>query len=487
MDVEIHKWCDELGLKGKEATKFIELHKFDIDVYEYIQLCKEMEMENDDIIELFLVGAEIRRIRCGVYYDRLREVSEREAAAEKFERKYKLLENEFLSKIEETPNPIIEEISTKKSSTPESVSLENNVIEIEKPITSSQVLPMKGENCFSQPQSSAEREEPSWQDLPILSTSPKWESNEDEISSLSKAFAEQDEKEENLVTSDVIKSTEKALFSKDLSNRSLISRKAYIEKNKEKEIERNKTQTPEWGKVNAREAKKKSSSSHITISSKTESQIERPRIGKSEFESENEVHSTALDGKSAVEKDSEESKYDLHIVKSRYRSFCNEKKAVKKSWLDCEKVSQSFLLQNKRNSKDSNQQRVKIQKNNFSSELEMWDEKKFYVKVDPKSDDNLPKYFMENQDSNISSQRGTKKKKEYDINVSPKFSKDHIDVFIEEIVNFQVGEDNRFNSQSKEENKQMINESYAVTPHKEINTFKINHEDGNSIEVQIFL
>ncbi|KAL7630620.1 UNVERIFIED_CONTAM: hypothetical protein RMT77_019178 [Armadillidium vulgare] len=112
----------------------------------------------------------------------------------------------------------------------------------------------------------------------------------------------------------------------------------------------------------------------------------------------------------------------------------------------------------------------------------MWDEKKFYVKVDPKSDDNFPKYFMENQDSNISNQRGTKNKKEYDINVSPKFSKDHIDVFIEEIVNFQVGEDSRFNSQSKEENKQMINESYAVTPHKEINTFKINHEDGNSIE-----
>ncbi|KAL7647782.1 UNVERIFIED_CONTAM: hypothetical protein RMT77_001391 [Armadillidium vulgare] len=143
MDVEIHKWCDELGLKGKEATEFIELHKFDIDVYEYIQLCKEMEMENDDIIKSFLVGAEIRRIRCGTYYDRFREVSEREAAAEKFERKYKLLENEFLSKIEETPNPIIEVISTKKSSTPESVSLENNVIEIEKPITSSQVLPIE--------------------------------------------------------------------------------------------------------------------------------------------------------------------------------------------------------------------------------------------------------------------------------------------------------------------------------------------------------
>ncbi|KAL7634668.1 UNVERIFIED_CONTAM: hypothetical protein RMT77_015045 [Armadillidium vulgare] len=257
MDVEIHKWCNELGLKGKEATEFIKLHKFDIDVYEYIQLCKEMEMENDDIIELFLIGAEIRRNRCRVYYDRLLEVSEREAAAEKFERKCKLLENEFISKVEETPNPIIEVISTKKSSTPESVSLENIVIEIEKPITSSQVLPMKGENCFSQPQSSAEREEPSSQDLPILSTSPKWESNEDEISSLSKAFAEQDEKEENLVTSDVIKRTENVLFSKELSNRSSISHKVYIEKNKEKKIERSRTPTPEWGKVDIREDKKK--------------------------------------------------------------------------------------------------------------------------------------------------------------------------------------------------------------------------------------
>ncbi|KAL7643875.1 UNVERIFIED_CONTAM: hypothetical protein RMT77_005881 [Armadillidium vulgare] len=257
MDVEILKWCDELGLKGKEATEFIELHKFDIDVYEYLQLCKEMEMENDDIIEQFLVGAEIRRIRCGTYYDRLREISEREAAAEKFERKYKLLENEFLSKIEETPNPIIEVISTEKSSTPESVSLENNVIEIENPITLSQVLPMKGENCFSQPQSSAEREELPSQDLSILSASSKWENNEDEISSLYKTSAEQDEEEENLVTSDVIKRTENVLFSKELSNRSSISHKVYIEKNKGKKIERSRTPTPEWGEVDIREDKKK--------------------------------------------------------------------------------------------------------------------------------------------------------------------------------------------------------------------------------------
>src|ERR1700755_2391938 len=46
--------------------------------------------------------------------------------------------------------------------------------------TSSQVLPTKGENSFSQPEISAEREEPSPQDLSILPTLSKWEKNEDE-------------------------------------------------------------------------------------------------------------------------------------------------------------------------------------------------------------------------------------------------------------------------------------------------------------------
>ncbi|KAL7630997.1 UNVERIFIED_CONTAM: hypothetical protein RMT77_018716 [Armadillidium vulgare] len=337
MDVEIHKWCDELGLKGKEATKFIELHKFDIDVYEYIQLCKELEMENDDIIELFLISAEIRRIRCGTYYDRLREVSEREAAAEKFERKYKLLENEFLSKIEETPNPIIEVISTEKSSTPESVSLENNVIEIENPTTLSQVLPMKGENFFSQPQSSAEREELPSQDLPILSASSKWENNEDEISSLYKTSAEQDEEEENLVTSDVIKRTENVLFSKDLSNRSSISHKVYIEKNKEKKIERSRTPTPEWGKVDIREAKKKGSSTQIAISSKTESQAGRLRMKELKQEFKSEVEFSAFEGRSIMEVNQEEYKYTLHIAKMKHDSSCHEQEAVKLIQLNCEK------------------------------------------------------------------------------------------------------------------------------------------------------
>ncbi|KAL7641629.1 UNVERIFIED_CONTAM: hypothetical protein RMT77_007502 [Armadillidium vulgare] len=122
---------------------------------------------------------------------------------------------------------------------------------------SSQESPIKGEDSFPQSEIFAEKELPSSQDMIFLPTSSKWENNEDEISSLYKTSAEQDEEEENLVTSDVIKRTENVLFSKELSNRSSISHKVYIEKNKEKKIERSRTPTPEWGKVDIREDKKK--------------------------------------------------------------------------------------------------------------------------------------------------------------------------------------------------------------------------------------
>ncbi|KAL7638091.1 UNVERIFIED_CONTAM: hypothetical protein RMT77_011716 [Armadillidium vulgare] len=323
MDVEIHKWCDELGLKGKEATEFIELHKFDIDVYEYIQLCKEMEMENDDIIEQFLVGAEIRRIRCGIYYDRLREVSEREAASEKFERKYKLLENEFLSKIEETPNPIIEVISSKKSSTPESVSLENNVIEIEKPITSSQVLPMKGENCFSQPQSSAEREEPSSQDLPIFSRFHKCERNDDEASSPSETLAEQDEREESSVTSNVLSRSDNTLSFKQLSNQSIISRKVCMERNIKREVKYDGTTIQELGKMNTQETEKRDSSIRTNVSSKAESQTGRLRMRELKQESKSKVKCNMFDKKSTAEENEEE-----YFMKSETYTNIEEKEKL---------------------------------------------------------------------------------------------------------------------------------------------------------------
>ncbi|KAL7642442.1 UNVERIFIED_CONTAM: hypothetical protein RMT77_007004 [Armadillidium vulgare] len=342
---------------------------------------------------------------------------------------------------------------------------------------SSQETPMKGEDSFFQPETFDEKEPPSLQDVPFLPALYKWERNEDEIFSPSKVFAEQDEEGENLVTSDVTKRTENALSSKELSNGSLISRKVYMEKNKEKEIERRRTPILEWGKVDTQEAKRKGSSIQITISSKTESQIERTRKGKSELETKEKVDPISLDGKSVVEKNNEEPKYDLHIVKSRDRSLCNEKKAIKRSWLDCEKASQSFSPQNKRDSKDLDKKRVEIQKNNnFSNKQEMCNEKKFYVKVDPKFDDNLREYSTENQGANISNQQRMENMEKFDIHVSPKFGEGYIDVFIKGIAKFQAGEDELFNSQSKRENRRMIDQSYIVISSKEINDFKIRHK-----------
>ncbi|KAL7630418.1 UNVERIFIED_CONTAM: hypothetical protein RMT77_019418 [Armadillidium vulgare] len=341
---------------------------------------------------------------------------------------------------------------------------------------SSQESPIKGEDSFPQPETFAEKELPSSQDMIFLSTSSKWENNEDEISSLYKTSAEQDEEEENLVTSDVIKRTENVLFSKELSNRSSISHKVYIEKKKEKKIERSRTPTPEWGKVDIREAKKKGSSTQIAISSKTESQAGRLRMKELKQEFKSEVEFSAFEGRSIIEVNQDDHEYDMHIVKSRDRSLYNEKKAVKRSWLDCEKASQSSLPQNKRNSENLDKKHVKIQRNKFSNQQEMWDLKGFYVKVDPKSDDNLQKYSTENQSVNMSNQRRMEIKKKFDIHVNPKFGEDYIDVCIKEVVKVQVDEGKMVNSQSEKGNKQMNTKSYIVTLHREIDIFKISHE-----------
>ncbi|KAL7633018.1 UNVERIFIED_CONTAM: hypothetical protein RMT77_016594 [Armadillidium vulgare] len=214
--------------------------------------------------------------------------------------------------------------------------------QIEKPITSSQVLPMKGENCFSQPQSSAEREEPSSQDLPILSASPKWERNEDEISSLSKAFAEQDEREENFVICNVLSRSDNVLSSKWLSNQCMTSCKSYMERNKEREVEYDVTPTLELEKVNSQETEKRDSSFHITISSEKESQIGQPRMGMTESESESEVKCNMSDRKSTIEEKEEGHEHDLTVIKSRDYSLRNKKRTIKKPYLNCEKEFQSY-------------------------------------------------------------------------------------------------------------------------------------------------
>ncbi|KAL7641857.1 UNVERIFIED_CONTAM: hypothetical protein RMT77_007731 [Armadillidium vulgare] len=321
MDNETLKWCDELGLKGEEATNFIKLHKFfDMNVDEQIQLCKELEMENDDAFELFLEIAEIRRRICKSCYDSLHEVSEREAAVEKIEMKYKLLKNELFSRIGDIPYPRIEVISTKKSRTPELVSLKNNVIEIEKQIISIQVFPTKGENSFSQPESSAEREEPSSQDLPILPTLPKWQRNEDEASSSSKALMKQDEREKSSVTSNFLSRSDNA-FSKRLSNQSTISRKVCMEGNIEREVEYDRTPAPELGKMNTQETEKKDSSIRINISSKAESQTGRLRMRELKQESKSKVKCNMFDKKSIAEENEEGYEHNLPVMTSRDQSL----------------------------------------------------------------------------------------------------------------------------------------------------------------------
>ncbi|KAL7637258.1 UNVERIFIED_CONTAM: hypothetical protein RMT77_011970 [Armadillidium vulgare] len=349
MNTEIQKWCDELDLKGKEATNFIELHKFfDINVDEQIQFFKELEIEHDDAIELLLEIAEIRRRGCKLYYNKLREVSDREAATEKIEMKYKLLKNDFLSRIDETPNPIIEVISTKKSRTLESVSLENNIITTEKQITSGQEFQMKGENSHSE--IFVEREEPLFQDLPILPTLPEWERNKDEVFSSSKGFVEQDEREESSVSSNVLSWTDNTLSSKRLSNQS------------------------------------------ITISSETESKIGQPRMGMSEFKSESEIKCNIYDRKSTAEEEKEGYEHNLTVTTSIDYSLLKEK-VIKKPYLECEKDSQLHPFQDKRNFEDFHKRPMVNQDDNSSNERGMWDGKKFDVNVSPKFGDKHISFF----------------------------------------------------------------------------------------------
>ncbi|KAL7630151.1 UNVERIFIED_CONTAM: hypothetical protein RMT77_019710 [Armadillidium vulgare] len=70
-----------------------------------------------------------------------------------------------------------------------------------------------------------------------------------------------------------------------------------MEKDKEKEIKLGRTQTPEWDRVKAQETEERGCSIQITISSGNESQIERPRVGKPELESERKVESNVFNEK----------------------------------------------------------------------------------------------------------------------------------------------------------------------------------------------
>ncbi|KAL7639642.1 UNVERIFIED_CONTAM: hypothetical protein RMT77_010144 [Armadillidium vulgare] len=204
-----------------------------------------------------------------------------------------------------------------------------------------------------------------------------------------------------------------------------------MEKNIKREVEYNRTPTPELGEMNTQETEKRDSSIRTNISSKVESQIGRLIMRDLKQESRSEVEFSAFEGRSIIEVNQDEHEYDLtvttsrdhsslnekraikksylecekdsqsyssqdkynsedldkgsvvnqddheydmHVVKRRDSPLYNEKKVVKKSRLNCEKVSQSSSSQNERNSKDLDKKRGKIQRSNFSNERRMWNE-----------------------------------------------------------------------------------------------------------------
>ncbi|KAL7631560.1 UNVERIFIED_CONTAM: hypothetical protein RMT77_018135 [Armadillidium vulgare] len=205
------------------------------------------------------------------------------------------------------------------------------------------------------------------------------------------------------------------------------------------EIEHSGISIPKCESVDTQESEERGCSVETTISSETESQIRQPRMGISEFEFESDVEFNMFDRKSTTE-EKEEHEHDLTVTTSRYHSLHNEDSTIKKSYLECEKYFLSYSAQDKHNSED------------------------------------LDKGPVVNQDYGILIQQGVKNKKKFDIHVIPKFGEDHMDVSIKKTVKFQVEENKLFNSRSEEENKQKINQSYSVTPSKEINIFKISRE-----------
>ncbi|XP_071521063.1 uncharacterized protein snama isoform X2 [Panulirus ornatus] len=167
--------------------------------------------------------------------------------------------------------------------------------------------------------------------LPQLS---KWERDE-EVTVTPKGLAEKKvPEEERKVTVDILKRAENAIF----SGRGLASRKVFLDTQKQKEIEE-RSPTPDWDRTELREAKRRGPSIQITISSKTESQIGRPRGGRSAPSSpeRSDERRTILKSKRIAESEMKSERHatrtgkrspspnDTHVIKSRRRSEREDK------------------------------------------------------------------------------------------------------------------------------------------------------------------
>ncbi|XP_045126566.1 E3 ubiquitin-protein ligase RBBP6-like [Portunus trituberculatus] len=142
--------------------------------------------------------------------------------------------------------------------------------------------------------------------LPQLS---KWERDEEASHSPSVPAEKSEPEEERKVTVDILKRAENALF----SSRGLACRKVFLEAQKQRDEER--SPTPDWDRAELREAKRRGPSIQITISSKTESQIGRPRGGRADASSPERQEERKGSGKPKRHLDSE-SKSDKHSARS---------------------------------------------------------------------------------------------------------------------------------------------------------------------------
>ncbi|XP_076053885.1 something that sticks like glue isoform X2 [Oratosquilla oratoria] len=129
---------------------------------------------------------------------------------------------------------------------------------------------------------SVKEEEPVETLLPVDVHVPelsRWERDEETTPTPKALASSKTEDDEKKVTTEVLKRAENALFSKGMSGRGLTQRKVYLDQQKQRETEV-RSPTPEWEKAETREAKRRGPSIQITISSKFESQIGRPRLSR---------------------------------------------------------------------------------------------------------------------------------------------------------------------------------------------------------------
>lgn len=189
--------------------------------------------------------------------------------------------------------------------------------------------------------------------LPQLS---KWE-REDELPVTPKGLVEKKApEEERKVTVDIIKRAENAIF----SGRGLVSRKVFLDTQKQKEID-DRSPTPDWDRTELREAKRRGPSIQITISSKTESQIGRPRIGRSAPSSPERVDERrpSLKSKRIFEN---EAKSERHSRPGKRSPSPSETHSLSKGRRKSEKEDKSQFVEEKNISSSQNIVSLKHQK-----------------------------------------------------------------------------------------------------------------------------